>query len=306
MVAESMHRAREEDIPFSAFSCVRVMADGNFSVYNYEAPSPVLICQGIAQVMKPRLYTVGYEVIGESFGTLDEGDSVMIFSDGVTQAGLGHGYTFGIGEEGVVELVNRGYASGKSNDDILDELLGQTYDVSGGRHADDTTAVILSCRKANQLTILTGPPSQRSDDPVIVSRLMDEPGLHVVCGSTTSDIVSRELGKPVTFLPIRNNIPPEYLIEGLDMVTEGAIMLNQVSNIIGLPVSMYTENTVVERLARFMLDSDVITFIIGGAINEAHTSITFERVGIRTRSQILKLLIDKLRAMGKLVITVKF
>ncbi len=37
-VASSMHGARKQDIPFSAFSAAMILPDGQFIVYTYEAP----------------------------------------------------------------------------------------------------------------------------------------------------------------------------------------------------------------------------------------------------------------------------
>ena len=51
ILAESMHRARTEDVPFAAFSVFRVLPDGNFVGYSYEAPKPLIIQEGRARVM---------------------------------------------------------------------------------------------------------------------------------------------------------------------------------------------------------------------------------------------------------------
>ncbi|MFA6736802.1 MAG: SpoIIE family protein phosphatase, partial [Saccharofermentanales bacterium] len=106
MVASSMHRARTEDVPFSAFSAIVIMPDGQFSVFTYEAPEAIIIKNGTSSVLKPEFFTAGYEVVGEAAGVLDIGDSVVLCSDGVTQAGLGHGHGFGIGISNVSAYIN--------------------------------------------------------------------------------------------------------------------------------------------------------------------------------------------------------
>ena len=106
MVAESMRRAREENVPFSAFSAANILPDGHFTVYAYEAPAPILIHDAAAKTLAGRVYTAGYEVISEFVGKLENGDALILSSDGVTQSGMGHGYGFGIGSEGVAEFIN--------------------------------------------------------------------------------------------------------------------------------------------------------------------------------------------------------
>ena len=303
-VADSMHRAKEEDIPFSAFSAVKILNDGQFIVYNYEAPSPILLKGGIARTLKPTFHQAGYEVIGESSGILDIGDGLMLISDGVTQAGLGHGHSFGIGADGIEKYVNRKMNHGENLYGIPDDILEMSAEVCGGYYGDDTTVAILHCRTASQLTVLTGPPAHRSRDREFVEKFMSMPGFRVVCGSTTADIVSRELDREVKLVRPGTSFdsPPEYGIEGIDMVTEGAVMLNQVYNILEETSDQFIENTVVERLCSLMQNVDVITFLIGNAINDAHTSLVFKQMGVRPRHTTVKLIAECLRKMGKLVI----
>ena len=77
------------------FTAARVLANGVAAVITYEAPAPVIIKSGTASVSERRFYTASGEVLGESRFTLKQGDSLMIMSDGVSQAGIGHGYARG-------------------------------------------------------------------------------------------------------------------------------------------------------------------------------------------------------------------
>ncbi|PKM86068.1 MAG: hypothetical protein CVU87_13280, partial [Firmicutes bacterium HGW-Firmicutes-12] len=188
-VADSMHRARKEEIPFSAFSVAKILNDGQFTVYTYEAPIPILIKDGRAQPLKPYFYTASYEIIGESSGTLGIGDALVLCSDGATQAGLGNGYFFGIEVEGVADYINTRLTYGGNLFDLPQEIIKMCCKVSGGNYADDITVAVLKCREAAQLTVMSGPPSVKTKDPVITKRFISSPGTRVVCGSTTADIL---------------------------------------------------------------------------------------------------------------------
>ena len=143
----------------------------------------------MASVLKPRFYTAGYEVIGESAGTLGLGDSLVLCSDGVYTGRLGDtGFTFGIGSEGVAEYLNHCFSQGISLSDVTGKVLEMTERISGGRHEDDTTFAALTCRTAHEITILSGPPSVKSKDSAFVVRFMASPGTHAVCGSTTAEV----------------------------------------------------------------------------------------------------------------------
>ena len=158
------------------------------------------------------------------------------------------------------------------------------------------------------MVVLTGPPALRSKDREIVDKFINTPGIHVVAGSTTADIVSRELGKDVKLVNIGLSFgsQPEYKIEGIDLVTEGAIMLNQVYNILDEDRSELDDSSLVERFCAMMLEADVFTFIVGSAVNAAHTSWHFKQTGIRPRLTAVQLISKKLKELGKLVIEIKY
>jgi hypothetical protein len=303
-VAASMHRARKEEVPFSAFSTVLILPDGSFTAYSYEAPKPILIQNNRAMVLNPRFYTAGFEVIGEVSGTLHLGDSLLLFSDGVSQAGLGHGFGMGIDSEGVADFINRSYKPSDKISCIPENVLAMCKQISGNRFEDDTTLAMLHCREAKQLTLLSGPPSKKSIDAQYAADFMEKPGKKVISGSTTIDIISRELGLEVVTLSMGNNFGqlPEYWMDKVDLVTEGAITLNQVYNIMDEPPEKLTDGSVVEKLCSLLHEADVVHLMIGNAVNTAHEDLIFKQIGIHVRKATLTQMIDKLKSLGKLVI----
>ncbi|MDR2349716.1 MAG: serine/threonine-protein phosphatase [Deltaproteobacteria bacterium] len=302
-VASSMHRARTEDIPFSAFSVALIRPDGQFVIYSYEAPPPILIRNDVAKVLEPRFYTVDYEVLGETPGKLEIRDSLLLSSDGVTQAGMGRGYSFGITSEGVANFINKNHKGGEDIPTLSKKITDMCRSLSGDRHEDDTTLAAIDCVEAKELTILTGPPSKKSLDGPYARSLLEATGKKIVCGSTTADIVARELGLNLEMINIDANLgmPPEYSLEGMDLVAEGAITLNQVYNVLEDPIDQFQES-VVKKFCVLLREADVIRFKVGTAVNEAHESLIFKQLGVRVRKNSLRMLCEKLRAMGKLVL----
>ena len=304
MVAASMHRARKEDIPFAAFSAAVILPDGQFTAYSYEAPNPILMKNNHATVLAPRFYTAEFEVIGEVSGLLQIGDSLLLFSDGVSQAGLGHGYGMGIGSDGVSDYINRNHKPHDSVANLPHRIVETCKTISAGNYEDDTTIVIIHCREAKELTLLTGPPSKQSLDHDYASDFMNASGQKVICGSTTTDIIARELGLDVVTLSIGNSFSqlPEYWINGTDLVTEGAVTLNQVYNILDEPIERLSGNSVAERLCLMLRESDAIHLMIGNASNTAHEDLIFKQIGVHLRKAAIQQIADKLKNIGKLVI----
>ncbi len=302
MLASSMHKARSRAFPFTAFNCARLTGGGHGQIFTYEAPKPVLMRNGMLHVIEPNYYTVGYEIIGESKVTLEEGDQLLLFSDGVSQAGLGESYTFGWGETGFAEY----YAKQRKeldNTALLERVAEECRIISGGRHEDDTSIILIKCRSPEHLNIFTGPPSTKEKDKVFAKAFKKAQGKKIICGSTTTDIFARELNETIKLKEkgLGYNSPPEYEMKGAEMVTEGAMVLNQVSNILDADEIEITTDTSPERIALLFYRADIIHFHVGNARNKTHQLLPFRQLGIKERSEVLKDIAEKLKAKGKMV-----
>jgi hypothetical protein len=149
-----------------------------------------------------------------------------------------------------------------------------------GTPGDDATAIGMWVREMRRATILTGPPSDTRLDDEAVHKLMAAQGTRAICGGTTAQVVARVLGAElkVQWQPPgkrsghsrRSKIPPVAQLEGVDLVTEGILTLSaaverlqQADTVHDLP----SEPDAGTQLARVLLESDQIHFIVGDAIN---------------------------------------
>jgi hypothetical protein len=66
-------------------------------------------------------------------------------------------------------------------------------------------------------------------------------------------------------------IPPPAVMEGVDLVTEGTLTLAKVAEILerGNPADLTRKNPATD-LVLLMLQSDIVEFMVGTRINEAH------------------------------------
>ena len=303
-IVHTMHEARTKDIPFSAFSACRVLNNGQATIMSYEIPSPILINNRLAAYLpKQRFYPLGLEMIAEVNCMLDYGDGIVLVSDGVSQAGLGHQYRMGWSVQGACDFINGCLAQGYDLKIIPGKVLGKVKEISGATYGDDTTCVVVFCREAKTLNVLTGPPAIKNNDKTVVMEFMSMKGTKVVCGSTTSEMTARILEVPVSMkeVPSAYHKPPSYEIEGVDYATEGAISLNQVYNILGESPDKLETDSSVSDLYRLFHSADTINFVVGTASNPGHENIVFRQMGIFPREMIVKLLAEKLTKMGKLV-----
>ncbi|SMG15899.1 SpoIIE family protein phosphatase [Dethiosulfovibrio salsuginis] len=226
-------------------------------------------------------------------------DRIILLSDGITQSGMGSwSYPLGWGEEGcqtlVLEVVKKKpYISAQELSElILEEALSKEPLRKAG---DDMTCSVMYFRRPRNLILLTGPPFAKDKDGEYAAMLETFEGSKVVCGGTTADIVARELGRDIetdisTGAP---GIPPLSIIKGVDLVTEGILTLTEANKILKNNEGL-DRNNPAAKLARLLMGNDVIQFVVGTRINEAHQDPSLP-VEIEIRRNIVKNLSNTLR-----------
>ena len=301
-------------VPRCAFSVAQVLSNGFFTVFTFDAPPPLLMGGDVITLSgrnlghrdeqgRPRLY--------EYIGKLEEGQTLLLPSDDLLQAVVGDttGKSYASAGEVLAQYLGRLLdRDPKPTPPQMLKLLVQDQALKNrGGPPRDLTALGLTCRPARLLTLATGPPRDISRDGEFTRRLMNSEGLKAVCGSTTSELIARELDLPLTCLNPDNYVdPPEYAIPGIDLITEGAVALNRVMNILDDDLSGIKEPNVVERLAQTLLSSDKIELIQGRAVNTAHEASLFKQMGIRTRHDVVEQICDKLEQRGKIIERIYF
>lgn len=304
-VAASMREARTQDIPFAAFTLFYVLSSGVFTVLSYEMPPPIIIEKKTTYIPDARNFVMNKEIFTEYCGKLNKDISIIFVSDGITQAGMGKTFPEGLEIERVMKCINE-----KINSDIALEkipffLAEYAKEISCGVYEDDASVVCIKSSEGKILNIFTGPPSNKNFDSEVVNAFMKQPGFKVVCGSTTADIIAKNTGKKIINGNFGGNFyqPPVYKITGIDFVTEGAVVLNQLNNILDADAEVYVEDSCVSDIALLIKHSDLIIIWHGLAKNSAHENIVFRQMGILPRKIIIRQIIEKLKKMGKLAIT---
>ena len=151
---------------------------------------------------------------------------------------------------------------------------------------------------------MSGTPLNEESDYKLVQDFMNTKGIKIICGGTTAIIAARELNKK---LEADNNYdspvaPPAYKIEGINLVTEGIITLNQVFNLFDEENIDNEDDSPVFELLEMLKMADRVNIFAGKSSNTAGGNIVFKQQGILPRKVILQLLKEKLIEKGKLVV----
>jgi hypothetical protein len=302
-VAETMNQWRDPTKPYAAFTVARIRNDGVATSLSYDAPPPLLVSPRQATPLEGKPLRWGKALVTETESQLAPGEGLLLMSDGITQAGIGTQFPTGWGNAGVARYVRNALRSGQAIPQVprLVHAEAQRLWHTAG---DDCTAALAYCRAGRVVTIFTGPPSQEHLDGDAVRQFMELPGTKVVCGGTTAEIVARWLGQQVEVSDdaISMVAPPRYDIAGIDLVTEGAVTLNQTYNLFDADVSQLRDRSGVTALCKVLKSADCVHILYGVTRNAAMDMLCFQQQGILPRHEILRRLVEKLRAAGKLVI----
>ncbi len=305
-LVKTMNNAWGSDEPFAVFSVGRILNNGSTTVLSYESPLPILITENTATVLSDRVYTLGNAVISENNGNLSIGEGILLLSDGITQAGLGQGLPKGWEVEGVAGFINKKRSPGKINGQILaDDIHQQAKNYWGRAQGDDCSVLFVKIRKGVIVNLLSGPPINKQSDNKMIDDFMATRGIKVICGGTTSQIASRILNKKIESdnHDLSAISPPGFQMEGIHLVTEGIVTLNQVYNLLDEEMDEESiQHSAVFELIDLLKTADRINLFIGKAVNPIENDIAYKQQGILSRKKILQLIEDKLIGKGKLVV----
>lgn len=266
---------------YSTFTIVDIEHGGATRILEYDNPECVVMRgnerfePGWQCVILQSEVNAGKELRYCTF-TPQKEDRIVIWGDGITQSGMGsEDYPFGWGLENAQDFVARliKNEANISARKLSTKLVNMAYLNDGYHPKDDISAATIYFRQPRKLLICSGPPFEKENDSKLAKKFKEFDGKKVVCGATTGDIISRELGLEIedSFEFTDPDLPPISFMEGADLVTEGILTLSKVTEIL----SKFSETSIpgkgpADQIITLILESDEIHFIIGTGINVAH------------------------------------
>lgn len=305
VLIRSLRRAKLNYGPWAALNVVFITGSGEITAYSYESPQPfILTARGLEMPASQPLHWSG-EVVHEATTHLRPNEGLLLFSDGVTQAGLGRSLPRGWGEAGVRSfLAGAGLESSVHTAAIPAVLARKAAAFNDNLPADDITVLALMLQKPKVLNILTGPPGRRNDTEKVMKAFLAKEGLKAVCGGTTTDLLAKHMGLTPRVIPGKFGTPAHYEIDGIALASEGTVTLNRVNNVFDTPEFAPEAGYGVALLLELLYDADEIHFWVGQAVNPAHHS-TLKPSGFLKRNEVVAELAEKLQKAGKLAVIKK-
>ncbi len=298
IIMSTLPVCKERGISYATFTLVDIEPNSRVRIMEYDNPGYILIRE--KTVVEPIKQCTLIERKNKKTAPLREawlnysdykaqpGDRLIFFSDGVTQSGMGtHAFPLGWGASRTQDFVLEKIAE---NSEISARELARAVVQKAQHHdsyqaKDDITCGVIYFRHPRDLLIMTGPPINPDHDDEMARDFNAFAGRKIVCGGTTTNILSRVLGNSVKLI-LKNLdpvVPPMSVMDGADLVTEGIITLGTVAeilergtvpgsgsgNLAGLAGERTGENGAT-KIVEMLQDSDRILFMVGTKINEAH------------------------------------
>ena len=309
-IAATLPICKVRNVAYSTFTIIHLIHNEEAEIICYDNPAVIMYRNGKYMEMPMSEMNVDGKIINRARIKLQENDIFIAMSDGCIHAGVGMSLNFGWERKDIAEFMETLTDVGFTAKTLSTVLTEQCLKLYGGKPGDDTTACTVRIRRRQPMNLMIGPPSDRNDCDKMVSLFLSKEGKRIVCGGTTSSIVSAYLKKPI--IPNLNyfdpEIPPTATIEGIDLVTEGVITINRVNE---YAKDYLKDNESYKQwnykqdgaalIARMLFEEATdINFYVGKAINPAHQNPNLP-INFNIKMQLVNELSESLRQMGKRV-----
>ena len=293
-IMDSLPVCQIRKISYATFSAIDCRNDGSVWVVEEGNPSFLLMRKGEEVPLEAEDYTSPkfpdrhlkiYQFKAEV------GDRIIFCSDGVTQAGIGtKDYPLGLKREGFLKYVKECLANNStiSSTELSSLVIQKALSVEPLEHAgDDISCAALYFRNPRKALVFTGPPYNKMKDREYCLSFECFAGKKAICGGTTANMVSRELRREIVNLPQAESgdLPPAAAMEGVDLVTEGILTLTRAAEYLEREELFHRDAA--GQLVNFLLSSDIIEFMVGAMLNQAHYDPSLP-IEIEVRRTIIK------------------
>ncbi len=311
-IVNTLPVCKVRNIAYCTFTLMKIYNDGRAYIAEYDNPPFFLVRNNKGIEMKKKESIINEKKVVESEFILQEGDVLTVVSDGCIHAGIGNILNLGWSWDSVQNYLTRNTQCRRSAKNIAKDLIQVCWDLYGGKPGDDTTAVCIKARKPEYIDLFTGPPKDERNDSYIIKEFMKGTGKKIICGGTTSNIASRELGRKlnVNLEFFDKDVPPTATMEGIDLITEGVLTLSKaIEKLNNYESSIADQDYYIDlegkdgasRLVKMLIeDCTHFNLWVGKAINPAHQNPDFP-VDMSIKLKIVDELVEYMKKLGKYV-----
>lgn len=307
-IASTLPVCSERKVAYSTFTIINILNSKEANIVQYDNPQVILLRDGKNYDYEKKEISMGGKRIFTSNIHLKSDDIIITMSDGCPYAGTEKNLNYNWKREDIVSFMETIAPIGYTAKTLATVLVDECCSLYGGKPSDDVTACVIHIKNRVPINLVIGPPYDPNDCNKMMSLFFSKSGKHIVCGGTTASIAAKYLGKKVLTDGNLNDkdIPPTSRIEGIDLVTEGAITIGRVLEYAKdylktneLYEKWSRNNDGASKICRLLFEESTdINFYVGRAINPAHQS-SDTTINFISKMTLVKSLSECLKKMGK-------
>lgn len=288
IIMETLPICKVRKIGYSTFTIIDLDQKGKVRIIEHDNPPFILIRDGKPLAVNRdsiRMNSINERDIILHYSQFQvlPGDRIAVFSDGVSQSGIGtKDFPLGWGNEEIEKYLSHLIESnpGISARETAHKVVERSLANDRMKASDDISCGVIYIRKPRKTILFTGPPVYHEKDKEMADIAMEFEGKKIICGGTTANILSRELCRDmeVDLSKLDADIPPCSKMEGFDLITEGTITLARVAGILEESENFeHLTDNAAKKLIIQLINSDIIKFVVGTKINDAHQDPSLPR-----------------------------
>lgn len=301
-LANTLPIDKEKKIAYSTFTILKLDESDKVNIIEYDNPKIISIRNNKLVKLAPVINIINKKTINIYHTPVKLNDIFIIFSDGLIGAGEEKIFNKNWLWDNIASYSEILSVKEKSAQKIANILVTVTNNFYTEKPVDDLTAVVLKIRKPEKVNVLICPPKNRDDDVWVVNKFINSKGKKIVCGGSTSQMVSRVLQREIKTYDDKiydANIPPISHIKGIDLVTEGLLTVDKTYHIINsikydcLNNINFNKQDAATLLSKMLYDDSTdIEFFVGTSVNAGH-------INFKPKILIINQLIKLLKKCGK-------
>ncbi len=311
-IAKTLPVCKVRKVAYATFSILQIFHNGEAYLVEFDNPGCVFVRDGKIIHYPYEERTIEGKTIHEYRFQVRLNDCFVLMSDGVIYAGAGELLNFGWTWKDMAEYTLKCTKRTMSASRLAAMLSDACNDLYEERPGDDTTIAVAKVIARKAVNIFTGPPKNKEDDERIIHEFMAQEGKKVIAGGTSANIAARILKKDIVTSVnyVDMSVPPTASIEGIDLVTEGALTLGKSISLLqqyesgDFDVEFFEEldkDNGASKLTKLIIeDCTELHLFVGTATNEAYQdkALSFELV---MRKNLVKQIEEVVGKLGKKV-----
>lgn len=176
---------KKHNLAYATFSLVSTVGR-QVQIIQYDNPPAVFLRDGVSLTYPFESHTILEKTLQKSVLTMKKDDMLVLFSDGVSEAGRGVTTYSGWDRRQMEDYLFRSVQPDDCARQVAAKIISAVQALDLFEFHDDTTVIVLRLRERRTANLLIGFPEAWQPDESFLHSFFAKEGLHIICGKGAS------------------------------------------------------------------------------------------------------------------------